>query len=224
LAAILSGDEKLIEIFKSGRDVHTEVAARVFKVPAENVDKEMRRKAKIINFGILYGMGVQALRQNLGGTREEAQQFYNEYFSTFSGLATYLDQSKHDTARRGYTETLFGRRRYVEGINSHIPYIKAAAERMAINAPIQGTQADMIKMAMIKIDEYIRATSRTEEIHLLLQVHDELIFEIADHALTELSEHILKIMESVLPESMCKGVPILANCVAGKSWGDMGVV
>jgi DNA polymerase-1 len=221
LAAILSGDENLIEIFKSGRDVHTEVAARVFKVPTEQVDKEMRRKAKVINFGILYGMGVNALRQNLGGTREEAQTFYNEYFATFTGLAAYLDGTKADTARKGFTETMFGRRRYFEGIKSKIPFIRASAERMAINAPIQGTQADMIKLAMIKIDQYLRDTAQLHEVKIMLQVHDELIYEISEEVIPEISEKIKDIMQSILLSSQTKGIPIIANCAAGKSWGDM---
>lgn len=219
IAAFLSQDEKLIEIFKSGRDVHTEVASRVFKVPTEQVDKEMRRKAKVINFGILYGMGVNALKQNLGGTREEAQTFYNEYFATFTTLAEYLDKVKAAAARAGYTETLFGRRRYFEGIKSRIPYIRAAAERMAINAPIQGTQADVIKIAMKKIDEYL--SKEKIDAHLLLQVHDELIYEIDEKAISTVSEKIKDIMQSVLTKEQTKGVPIIANCQAGKSWGAM---
>jgi DNA polymerase-1 len=221
IAAILSGDKKLIDIFKSGRDVHTEVAAQVFKVPAEKVDKEMRRKAKVINFGILYGMGVNALRQNLHGTREEAQTFYNEYFATFTGLAQYLNEVKAETERKGYTETLFGRRRYFEGIRSKIPFIKASAERMAINAPIQGSQADLIKLAMIEIDKQLRSLKAADEVRLLLQVHDELIYEIKESRLAEMSEKIMDAMQSVLKPEQTKGVPIRANSAFGKSWGDM---
>ena len=120
VAAILSGDESLLQIFRNGEDVHESVASYVFGVPPIAVDKEMRRKAKVINFGILYGMGVNALRQNLGGTREEAQQFYNEYFKRFTGLAGYLDAVKADAERAGYTQTLFGRRRYFEGLKSKL--------------------------------------------------------------------------------------------------------
>ncbi len=221
LAAILSGDEGLVEIFKSGRDVHTEVAARVFKVPTESVDKEMRRKAKVINFGILYGMGVNALRANLGGTREEAQTFYNEYFNTFSTLASYLDKVKAEAARTGYTETMFGRRRYFEGIKSKLPFIRAGAERMAINAPIQGSQADIIKLAMIRIDKILDEKKCKHDARLLLQVHDELIFEIKKDLVEELSKDIKNIMQDVLPKDMTKGVPILANGATGETWGDM---
>jgi len=226
LAAILSGDEGLIEIFKSGRDVHTEVAARVFKVPPHNVDKEMRRKAKVINFGILYGMGVNALRQNLGkGTsRDEAQLFYNEYFNTFPKLAGYLDKIKAEAARQGFTETMFGRRRYFEGIKSHIPYIKAAAERMAINAPIQGSQADIIKIAMIRIAHYIEEQKLKDEVRMLLQVHDELIFEIKNAKVEDVTKKIREIMQDVLTKEQTKGVPIVANCNTGPNWGDMNEI
>ena len=156
IAAFLSGDKKLVSIFKSGEDVHTSVAAEVFKVSVGKVTSEMRRQAKVINFGILFGMGVNALKQNLGSTREEAQKYLNDYFEAFSGLATYLDKVKSETARIGYTETFFGRRRYFEGIKSKLPFIRAAAERMAINAPIQGTEADIIKIAMSRIYEYCK--------------------------------------------------------------------
>ncbi|MES2436423.1 MAG: DNA polymerase [Patescibacteria group bacterium] len=221
LAAVISGDEKLIEIFKSGRDVHTEVAAQVFKVPAEKVDKEMRRKAKIINFGILYGMGVNALKANLGGTREEAQRFYNEYFSTFTGIAQYLEDVKKETARTGFTETMLGRRRYFEGINSHLPFIRASAERMAINAPIQGTSADMIKVAMIRINEALEKKKLTDDVRMLLQVHDELIFEVKEDKIQEAFDIIPDIMQTTLTLEQTKGVPIIANKAVGPTWGDM---
>ncbi|MBX4198037.1 hypothetical protein KW782_01750 [Candidatus Parcubacteria bacterium] len=221
LAAIMSQDKKLVEIFKSGRDVHTEVASQVFKVAAEKVDKEMRRKAKIINFGILYGMGVNALRQNLGGTREEAQTFYNEYFSTFTGLADYLNHVKAETERRGYTETIFGRKRYFEDIKSHMPHIKAQAERMAINAPIQGTLADVIKVAMIRINDYLEKENLKKDVHMLLQVHDELIFEVKDSLVDGLLDEIQNIMQDVLTPEQAKGVPIVSNRSVGQTWGDM---
>ena len=180
IAAFLSGDEKLVEIFKKGEDVHTAVASEVFGVPFDKVDKEMRRQAKVINFGIIYGMGINALRQNLGTDRENAQKFYNEYFKKFAGLAEYLEKVKNETYKKGYTETFFSRRRYFEGLNSPLPYIRASAERMAINAPIQGTGADIVKLAMFKVDEYLRNKNLLEDARLLLQVHDELLFEIRE--------------------------------------------
>ena len=221
VAAFLSKDEKLIDIFKSGRDVHTEVASHVFKVPFEKVDKEMRRKAKVINFGILYGMGVNALRQNLGGDRKEAQQFYNEYFATFTKLAAYLESVKAEVLRRGYTETFFGRRRYFEGINSKLPYIKAQAERMAINAPIQGTEADIVKIAMKHTDKYIEEHFSTDDVSLLLQIHDSLIFEVRKEKVAEIGAKIKEIMEEVLKPEQTEGVPIIAHIEHGRDWGSM---
>jgi len=221
IAAFLSGDKKLIEIFKSGRDVHSEVAARVFRVGSREVTPDMRRKAKVINFGILYGMGVNALRQNLGGTREEAQKFYKDYFAEFSGLAVYLDRVKADAARKGYTETLFGRRRYFEGINSPLPYIKAGAERMAINAPIQGTEADILKIAMKNIDDFTKERGIEGDVHPLLQVHDELVYEIREEMAVETARDIEKVMESVVPVSSTAGIILETHVSIGKSWGEM---
>ncbi len=220
VAAILSGDEKLLEIFRKDEDVHASVASYVFNVPLESVDKEMRRKAKVINFGILYGMGVNALRQNLGGTREEAQKFYNEYFSEFTGITEYLNQTKASALRSGYTETLFSRRRYMEGIKSKIPYIRAAAERMAINAPVQGTAADIMKLAMKNIYQFIENKKLKKDVRMLLQVHDELVFEIKEEKLKTVLPEIQKIMESVLTEEQAKGVKLSTNAVVGTNWGD----
>jgi len=223
IAAILSGDTKLIQIFQSGEDVHASVAASVFKVSSDKVTPEMRRKAKIINFGILYGMGVNALRQNLGKgtTREESQQFLNTYFETFEKLAVYMDEVKASAARLGYTTTLFGRRRYFEGISSRIPYVRAEAERMAINAPIQGTQADIVKLAMVRIDELFKRGGLEDSIHMLLQVHDELIFEVKKDMAKKLAPKIKEIMENVLPAKDARGIPIIANAKMGEDWGTM---
>lgn len=218
IAAILSGDQKLIEIFKNGEDVHAGVASRVFKVPIDKVDRGMRIKAKTINFGILYGMGVNALRTNLGTDRKEAQDFYNEYFQTFTGLAGYLDRVKADAERKGYTETLFGRRRYFAGFKSSLPFVKAQAERMAINAPIQGTNADIVKIAMKRIDDYL--TENRKDARLILQVHDELVYEMKDNLVNELKEELKRIMETVIPEEETKGVPIIAQAHVGKNWGE----
>ena len=219
IAAFMSGDEKLMDIFRKGEDVHTAVASAVFKVPQAEVTAGMRRQAKVINFGIIYGMGVLALKQNLGSTREEAQTFLNDYFSTFSTLAKYLNGVKSETARRGYTETLFGRRRYFEGINSTVPFIKAAAERMAINAPIQGTEADIIKLAMIHIDRYLQENKLENTVFPLLQVHDELIYEIRKDEAERIAPEIQKIMESIVDQSLSKGITLKSAAVVGPNWG-----
>ncbi len=231
IAAFLSGDPKLIDIFKRGDDVHTSVAASVFKVPPAEVTPEMRRRAKVINFGIIYGMGVLALKQNLGTSREEAQNFLNDYFATFSVLAAYLDRIKAETARKGYTETFFGRRRHFEGIRSKIPYIRASAERMAVNAPIQGTEADIIKLAMIRVDEYIRKEKLENDVFPLLQVHDELVYEIRENSakekvgekksVEEITADIEKIMESIIDTKDTKGITLAAHASIGDNWGQL---
>jgi DNA polymerase-1 len=157
---------------------------------------------------------VNALQQTLGTSRKEAQEFYNQYFEAFPRLAEYIEELKADAARQGYTETMFGRRRYFEGIKSPIPYVRAAAERMAINAPLQGTQSDIIKLAMIEIDKRVPGT-------LLLQVHDELVFEIKKDKIEECASLIKEIMESVVPEKKRAGVPIAVEGKRGDNWGEM---
>ncbi len=221
LAAILSGDQKLCNIFKSGRDVHQEVAAQVFHVAPDKVDAEMRRRAKIINFGILYGMGVNALRAQLGTTTADAHQFIEDYFATFKTLSEYLEKTKGFARKHGYTETLFGRRRQFPEMKSSLPYVRAQAERMAINAPIQGTQADIIKLAMVRIDEMLIKEGAHDDAHLLLQVHDELVYEIRDVRIEDLGPKIKKIMESVLTEKETGGLPIIATMKTGSDWGTM---
>lgn len=216
LAAVLSDDEGLISVFKARKDIHAAVASRVFGVPEAEVTKEMRRQAKVINFGILYGMGVNALRENLGTDRAAAQKFYEDYFVAYPGLAHYLEETKKFAAKKGYTETLFGRRRLFPGITSKIPYIKAAAERMAINAPIQGTAtADIIKKAMVDVDKLIEEKGWRGRVELLMQVHDELVFEVEGGLLDEAIPLISKCMENVLPVEKSKGVPIEVNASVG---------
>lgn len=221
IAAFLSGDEKLLQIFKEGKDIHTSVASLVFGVAPEAVDKEMRRRAKVINFGIIYGMGVNALKANLGTERAEAQKFYDDYFNKFSGLADYLDQVKNFALSHGYTETLFGRRRYFEGLKSKLPFIRAAAERMAINAPIQGTEADIVKLAMIKIDDYLVQEGLTDEVRLILQVHDELVYEVKKELVEKVAPKIKEIMENLVDKKASKGVVCVAEAARGENWGKL---
>ncbi|TAL48802.1 hypothetical protein EPN83_03365 [Patescibacteria group bacterium] len=221
VAAILSKDSKLLRIFRNDEDVHAAVASYVFKVPQEKVDKEMRRRAKVINFGILYGMGVNALRGNLGTSRGDAAAYLAEYFKTFSVLARYLDHVKSEAERKGYTETLFGRRRYFEGIKSKIPYIKAAAERMAVNAPFQGTAADIIKIAMRDIARWVEKEGLGDNVRMILQIHDELLFEVKSSLVDTVAPQIKKIMESIVPKEKSEGIVCTANAACGKNWGEM---
>lgn len=223
IAAFLSGDKKMIEIFKGGQDVHSAVASRVFGVNETDVTPDMRRRAKVINFGILYGMGVNALRANLGEetSREEAQEFLNAYFNTFTRLAEYLEETKAYARQHGFTETLFGRRRHFPGIQSSAPFIRASAERMAINAPIQGTEGDILRIAMVNIDNYLNNNDLNTYIRTLLQVHDELVFEVMEDKLEEYAPHLAKIMREVFAGYDIKGVPIEVEAKVGDNWSEM---
>lgn len=221
VAAFLSGDEKMIECFQEGQDIHTAVAAQVFNVPPELVDKEMRRRAKAINFGILYGMGANALAEATGTTRKEAQTYLEEYFSRFSGIRQYVEGIKTEVHTRGYTETWFGRRRYFEGARSPLPYIVAQAERMALNAPIQGTQADIIKIAMVRIDTALTARGLAGDAFLTCQIHDELMYEVRDTKIKEVGELVRETMEGVMSLEDTKGVPLKVDVEVGKNWGEM---
>jgi DNA polymerase-1 len=218
--AILSRDEGLLEIFKHEQDVHTSVAARVFKVRAEDVTKDMRRRAKVINFGIIYGMGVSALQRSLGGTRAEAQAFYDDYLGAFPRAAAFLEQTIADAKRLGYTTTLFGRRRSLRDLRSKIPFVRAAAERAAMNAPIQGTAADLVKIAMKHADDALSKTELHGSATFLLQVHDELIYEVDENkdVIMQVVRSIKHACEGVYPNSP---IPLSVTTKIGKRWGSM---
>ena len=223
IAAGLSGDERLVDVFTKGGDIHTAVASAVFAVPPELVDREMRRRAKIINFGILYGMGVNALRVNLGEDvpREEAARYLNDYFATYAGLTRFIERTKRNAARLGYTETLFGRRRYFPGFRSPLPNIRAQAERMAVNAPIQGTQSDIIKLAMVEADAMIEREGWRDKAQLILQVHDELVYEVTKKDADTIARRIKDVMESVAPKGELSHIPIIAEIKIGPNWGEL---
>jgi len=237
VAAILSGDKNLIEIFQKGGDAHASAAVKVFGVKPEEVTAEMRRKIKVINFGVLYGMGINALRQNLGGTREEAQKFYDEYFKNFSGLKDYIERTKKFARENGWTETLFGRRRYFPEISSRLEYLQKEAERMAVNMPIQGTSADFIKLAMVRVDKALEENRLKDKVFMLLQIHDELLFEIKEEVVVKAIPIIKEAMESVYPlkgkevelvaEQYKKinlpDIPIEVNVETGDNWEEMEI-
>jgi len=215
--AALSEDEILMDTFRTGKDIHASVAAHVFGIPEADVTKDMRRKAKVINFGIIYGMGVTALQKNLGGTRAEAEEFYNNYFEKFPKISSYFENVKKNASQTGYTETLFGRRRYFPGFESHIPYVRAMAERMAMNAPIQGTAADIVKFAMIRVQKEIAEKNFMNHARMLLQVHDELIFEIKEDAWNT----VVPIIQDAMEHSCELSVPLIVSVAKGKSWGEL---
>ncbi|MFA6520095.1 MAG: DNA polymerase [Candidatus Paceibacterota bacterium] len=224
VAAMLSGDRKMTEIFHDKKDIHSGVAAFVFGVPIEKVDSEMRRKAKVINFGIIYGMGVSALRKNLGGTREEAQKFYDNYFNQFAGVRDYLEEVKKFALKTSYTETLFLRRRYFPNINSRIPFLKNMAERTATNASIQGTAADIIKLAIRYVNEDLEKAGLLKQVHLVLQIHDELVYEVEDEVLEKADKIIKQAMEGVMERSYLHyktKVPLEVHSGFGDNFGEV---
>ncbi len=207
-AAILSQDKNLVEIFEQGIDVHTGTAARVFGVPESEVTSDMRRKAKAINFGILYGMGVTALKEGMGVERKEAQDFYDHYKATFVRLMEYLEEVKAYAWKHGHTMTLLGRRREVPLLKSSLPFLRAQGERIAVNAPIQGTSADILKLAMIDATDYIKENKMEDKVSLLLQIHDELVFEIDESIAEKVSQDLAGILEKVLKKRNLSDLPL----------------
>ncbi|MBP9864293.1 DNA polymerase I [Patescibacteria group bacterium] len=214
--AALSHDKKMLEAFEHGLDIHTATAAAINGIELEDVTKDQRRAAKAINFGIIYGQGPHGLAKNAGISYEEAKHFIDEYFQVYSGIREYLDQTKALAHARGYVETLFGRRRPIPEINSPIQQVRAAAERMAINMPVQGTATgDLIKLALIQLAEKLPQISSSAQI--LLQVHDEVVFEVLDEEVEKVARSVKEIMEHV--EKI--GCPIVVEAKAGKSWEEM---
>ena len=225
VVAMLSGDKKMTQIFREHKDIHAGVASFVFGVSIDKVDHEMRRKAKVINFGIIYGMGVSALRKNLGGTREEAQKFYDNYFNQFSGVRDYLEEVKKFVLKNSFTETLFGRRRYFPNINSRIPFLKNMAERTATNAPVQGTAtADIIKLAIRYAEEDLKKENLLDKAHLVLQIHDELVYEVEEKILPEAEKVIKNAMQTVLERSYLHyktDIPLIVHSGSGNNFGGV---
>jgi DNA polymerase-1 len=223
--AMLSGDQKLSEIFQQQKDIHTSVASLIGDVLEDKVTREMRRKAKIVNFGILYGMGVNSLRKQMGGDRKEAQEFYDGFFNQFPKATSYLDATIEYARNHGYTETIFGRRRAFSNINAKLPFIRAMAERMALNAPIQGTSADIIKLAMVHIDSYLQKTKKlSSHVRLILQVHDEIIFEVHNDVHDEFKKKAQELMEQVLDNSYLEidtNIPLVVHTSSGKTWSEL---
>jgi DNA polymerase-1 len=217
LAAHFSQDKTLIKSFKNNLDIHTSTAAAINQVELSEVTKEMRRAAKAVNFGVLYGQGPHGLAQTADIPYWQAKQFIDQYFEVFPGIKKYVEEKIKFAQHYGYVETLFGRKRYLPEINSGVLPVRRAAERMAVNTPLQGTAADMIKAAMIEVDKYLRNKHKPEEIRMLLQVHDELIFEVREDLVSEIAPEIKKIMEGVMKLK----VPIIAEIKSGYNWGEL---
>ncbi len=194
IMAHLSGDNALIETFKQGQDIHRTTASEVFGVTQEQVTEDQRRHAKAINFGLIYGMSAFGLAKQLGISRESSQLYIDKYFERFPGVKKYMDSTRELAAQQGYVETLFGRRLYLPDIKSSKVPLRRAAERAAINAPLQGAQADIIKIAMIRIHQWIE--QQAPDMHMIMQVHDELVFEVPVDKVSAYSEQVLNIMSA----------------------------
>lgn len=212
ILAHMSQDEHLITAFKSGMDIHTSTAARIFCVSLENVTREMRSKAKVANFGIIYGISAFGLSQRLHISRTEAKQLIDQYFEKYPGVQIYMKKQIELAREQGYVETILKRRRYLADINSRNATVRGYAERNAINAPIQGTSADIIKIAMNKI--YAEFKAQSIKSRLLLQVHDELVFEITKDELETVANIVKKNMEGAL----ILNVPLIVEIGYGKNW------
>lgn len=212
LAAHLAQDKAMLEIFSQDQDFHTATAQRVYGVNPEDITKEMRTFAKTINFGILYGMGAVSLARNLKISRTEAQEFLARYRKAYPELHEYMESLKQFARQHGYAQTEYGRIRDLSNIDIRNPRNQALLERIAVNMPIQGLQADIIKLAMIQIDEYLR---EKQDIHMILQVHDELVFEVAQDKVELYQKRIVNIMESVYKAS----IPIKVGVTIKDYWG-----
>ena len=213
ITASLSRDKKMIELFKKGEDIHTLTASQIFNVSKEKVTERMREMAKTLNFGILYGMGPKSFSERTGVSLEEAKEFIKKYFQNFKEIAKFAEGLIKKARKKKYAETFFGRKRFLPEINSIDPKIRAQAERIARNMPIQGTAADICKMAMIEIGKNLL----NRECKLVLQIHDELLFEIKEEKVKELAGKVKKIMENVVKFK----VPLIVEIKIGKNWGEL---
>jgi DNA polymerase-1 len=212
--AHLSQDPGLIEAFIQGQDVHRRTASLIFGIPEDQVSGEQRRIAKTINFGVMYGMSAFRLSNELNISRTDAQAFINTYFTTYKGIRSFIDTTIQETERTGYSQTILGRRRYIPTINSRNKTEKAAAERIAINTPIQGSAADIVKLAMIRLDRALRKKGSPAQ--MLLQVHDELILECPEaHA-----EESARLVKEEMEQAIVLRVPLRVSVETGKRWGD----
>ena len=214
IVAGISADVNMCNAFKSGTDIHTATAARVYNVAEKDVTKEMRYKAKSVNFGIIYGQGAFGLADNLGISRTEAKEIIDNYKKQFPGIQKYMDETINFAREHGYVQTLMGRKRWLRDINSANFTVRGFAERNAINSPIQGTAADMIKLAMQKVHAAMKKEKMQSK--MLLQVHDELVFDALKTEAKELKALIIENMQAALP--LPCGVPVIAECGEGKNW------
>jgi DNA polymerase-1 len=215
ILAAMSHDPRLVSAFAGGEDVHRATAAAVFGVPPEEVTSDQRRIAKVVNFGIIYGIGENRLAHETGISRSEAGEFIASYNTTYAGVKSFMDEMRRTAALYGYVATLMNRRRYMPDIHSNHPGVRQAAERAAINMPIQGTAADIIKLAMIEVHR--RLADAFPEAKMVLQVHDELVFDVPEGQVEEVAEVVRETMQHALE----LGVPLEVEVKAGPDWYDM---
>ena len=214
IMAHLSQDERLMSAFANKEDVHTATAAEVFGVTTNKVTKEQRRAAKAINFGLIYGMSAFGLGKQLAISRGEAQQYVDLYFERYPGVKKYMDETRELAHEQGYVETIFGRRLYLPEINSRNAQRRQYAERTAINAPMQGSAADIIKRAMIAIDDWINKPKSGA--YMIMQVHDELVFEVTTNAIDQVKQKVIASMMSAAELS----VPLEVDANVGQNWDE----
>ena len=217
--AHLSEDPGLIEAYKEGEDLHNFVGSRVFDVPIDEVTPELRRRVKAMSYGLVYGLSAYGLSNQLGIPAGEAKQIMENYFQRFGGVKRYLDKVVEQARRDGYTSTIFGRRRYLPELNSDNRVARENAERAALNAPIQGTAADIIKVAMIRVDHALSTTTLAGKplaSRVLLQVHDELVVEVAPGEL----EQVRTIVEEEMDRAITLSVPLEVSAGTGKNWDE----
>ena len=212
LMAHFSQDEHMLAAFRTGQDIHAATAAKIYGLPIEHVSKDQRRKAKTANFGIIYGISAFGLAQQLDCSRAEAKQLIDDYFAAFPRVISYIESQKELARSRGYAETLFGRKRYLPDIHSHNATVRSFAERNAVNAPIQGTAADIIKMAMVSIHRRLKEEGMQAQ--MIMQVHDELNFNVPEHEV----ERVREIVVSEMQNAVHLSIPLIAECGVGKNW------
>ncbi|MFM2480701.1 DNA polymerase I [Celerinatantimonas sp. YJH-8] len=216
IMAHLSADEGLLAAFAAGKDIHRATAAEVFGETLEQVTHEQRRSAKAINFGLIYGMSAFGLARQLGIGRYDAQHYMDTYFERYPGVHRYMEETRAQAAEDGYVETIFGRRLYLPEINARNGMRRAAAERAAINAPMQGSAADIIKKAMIAVDRYIHQYQLQAKVRMLMQVHDELVFEVAQDEVESLASQLKMVME----QAVSLHIPLVAEAGIGDNWDE----
>ena len=219
IVAHMSGDEAMLKAFRAGQDIHATTAAAIYDIPLDQVTKEQRRHAKAINFGLIYGMSSFGLSRSTDLTLGEAENFVRDYFEHFPGVKKYLDNIRTLAAKQGYVETMLGRRRYFPNLANPVNQVmRNREEREAINAPIQGTAADIMKIAMIRLQDALQSSGMKSK--MILQVHDELVLDVPDDELKAVTMLVRKVME----EAYKLDIPLLTEARSGVNWGSMQVI